>query len=242
MRILIADDHPVVRQGLRQMFADEADLTVVAEARNGQELLDLARRIAWDVAVVDYNMPGKTGLELLKELRRGYPTRPMLIMSMYSEDRYAIRALKAGAAGYLAKESRPGRAHPGRQEGGRGGPVYHDVARREAGAGAGGQAQDAAARGAFGSRVPDPVDDRLREGGPPDRTTAVPEPEHRQQLSHADPAKDEDEEQRRADAIRFRASVGGVIARWRLGVDVTSLFGSYLRASSRGPGANSRTL
>ena len=107
MRILIADDHPVVRQGLRQMFADEADLTVVAEARNGQELLDLARRIAWDVAVLDYNMPGKTGLELLKELRRGYPSRPTLIMSMYPEDRYAIRALKAGAAGYLAKESAP---------------------------------------------------------------------------------------------------------------------------------------
>ncbi len=107
IRILIADDHPVVRQGLRQMLAQETDLTVVAEARNGQELLDLSKRIAWDVAVLDYNMPGKSGLELLKELQHRYPGRPLLILSMYPEDRYAVRALKAGAAGYLTKESAP---------------------------------------------------------------------------------------------------------------------------------------
>jgi DNA-binding NarL/FixJ family response regulator len=107
MRILIADDHPVVRRGLRQMFAEEADLTVCAEARNGQELLDLAKRIAWDVAVLDYSMPGKTGLELLKQLQRRYPGRPILILSMYPEDMYAVRALKAGAAGYVTKESAP---------------------------------------------------------------------------------------------------------------------------------------
>src|SRR5688572_22941451 len=107
MKVLIADDHPIVRQGLRQMFAGETDLTVVGEARNGQELLDLAKRIAWDVAVLDYNMPGKTGLELVKELHQRYPARPVLILSMYPEDRYAMRALKAGAAGYLTKESAP---------------------------------------------------------------------------------------------------------------------------------------
>ncbi len=107
MRVLIADDHPVVRQGLRQMLAQEPDLTVVAEARNGQEALELSKRIAWDVAVLDYNMPGKTGLDLLKELHQRYPGRPVLILSMYPEDRYALRALKAGAAGYLTKESAP---------------------------------------------------------------------------------------------------------------------------------------
>ncbi len=107
MKILIADDHPVVRRGLRQMFAEEADLTICAEARNGPELLDLAKRIAWDVAVLDYNMPGKTGLELLKQLQRRYPGRPILLLSMYPEDMYAVRALKAGAAGYLTKESAP---------------------------------------------------------------------------------------------------------------------------------------
>jgi len=89
------------------MFAEETDLTVCAEARNGQELLDLAKRIAWDVAVLDYSMPGKPGLELLKQLQRRYPGRPILILSMYPEDMYAVRAFKAGAAGYLTKESAP---------------------------------------------------------------------------------------------------------------------------------------
>ena len=107
MKVIIADDHPVVRQGLRQMLAVEQDLQVVGEARNGQEVVDLSRRIPWEVAVLDYNMPGKNGLELIKELRQRYPGRAVLILSMYPEDRYAVRALKAGASGYLTKESAP---------------------------------------------------------------------------------------------------------------------------------------
>ena len=107
MKVIIADDHPVVRQGLRQMLAVEADLQVVGEARNGQEVVDLSRRVPWEVAVLDYNMPGKNGLELIKELRQRYPGRAVLILSMYPEDRYAVRALKAGASGYLTKESAP---------------------------------------------------------------------------------------------------------------------------------------
>ena len=107
MKVLIADDHPVVRQGLRQMLAVESDLTVVGEARNGQEVVELSRKVPWEVAVLDYNMPGKNGLELIKELRQRYPGRAVLILSMYPEDRYAVRALKAGAAGYLTKESAP---------------------------------------------------------------------------------------------------------------------------------------
>src|SRR3990170_4970350 len=107
MRVIIADDHPVVRQGLRQMLAVESDLTVVGEARNGQEVVELSRKVPWEVAVLDYNMPGKNGLELIKELRQRYPGRAVLVLSMYPEDRYAVRALKAGAAGYLTKESAP---------------------------------------------------------------------------------------------------------------------------------------
>ena len=107
MRVLIADDHPVVRHGLRQMLAQEADVTVVGEARDGQEVMDLSGQVAWDVAVVDYHMPGKNGLELVKELRQRYPGRSVLILSMYPEDTYAVRALKAGASGYLTKESAP---------------------------------------------------------------------------------------------------------------------------------------
>ncbi len=107
MKILIADDHPVVRQGLQQMLAAEADFSVVGEAKNCQEVIDLARRVPWDIAVLDYNMPGRSGLELLKDLRSRYPERPILILSVYPEDRFAVRALKAGAAGYVGKESAP---------------------------------------------------------------------------------------------------------------------------------------
>ncbi len=107
MKILIADDHPVVRQGLRQMLAAETDLTVVGEAKNGNEVVELSRRVAWDVAVLDYNMPGRSGLELVKDLRHRFPGRAVLILSMYPEDRYAVRALKAGAAGYVTKDSAP---------------------------------------------------------------------------------------------------------------------------------------
>ena len=107
MKILIADDHPLVRQGLRQVLDAQSDLAVVAEAKDGDEAVSLAGRVAWDVAVIDYNMPGKAGVELVKELRRRYPDRPVLVLSMYPEDRYALRLLKAGAAGYLNKESAP---------------------------------------------------------------------------------------------------------------------------------------
>ena len=107
MKILIADDHPLVRQGLRQVLEAHADLDVVAEAQDGDELIAQAGRVSWDVAVVDYNMPGKAGVELVKELRRRYPQRPVLVLSMYPEDRYALRLLRAGAAGYLNKESAP---------------------------------------------------------------------------------------------------------------------------------------
>jgi DNA-binding NarL/FixJ family response regulator len=105
IRVFIADDHPVVRQGLKQMLATEADLAVAGEASSSQETVELCGQVAWEVAVVDYNMPGKGGLELVKELRRRFPQRPVLVLSMYPEDQYALRVLKAGAAGYLTKES-----------------------------------------------------------------------------------------------------------------------------------------
>jgi DNA-binding NarL/FixJ family response regulator len=107
VRILIADDHPLVRQGLRQVLEAAEDLSVAGEAKDGHDAVALAARVAWDVAVVDYNMPGKGGVELVKELRRRFPERAVLVLSMYPEDRYALRLLRAGAAGYLNKESAP---------------------------------------------------------------------------------------------------------------------------------------
>ena len=105
LRVLIADDHPVVRQGLKQMLSTEAHLAIAGEASTGEETVELCAQEAWEVAVVDYNMPGKGGVELVKELRRRFPQRPVLVLSMYPEDQYAMRVLKAGAAGYLTKES-----------------------------------------------------------------------------------------------------------------------------------------
>ncbi|MGQ0522197.1 MAG: response regulator, partial [Betaproteobacteria bacterium] len=104
MKVLIADDHPVVRHGLRQILASDSGVDVVGEAKNGTETLDLARKVEWDVAIVDYSMPGRSGLDLLKELKREFPQRPVLILSMYPEELHATRVLKAGGAGYINKE------------------------------------------------------------------------------------------------------------------------------------------
>ena len=105
VRVLIADDHPVVRDGLKTMLASDPEVTVVGEARDGDEALKLMHDVEWDVAVLDYSMPGKGGVDLLSAVKHDYPDRPVLILSIYPEDPHGMRALKAGAAGYITKES-----------------------------------------------------------------------------------------------------------------------------------------
>lgn len=105
MRILIADDHPIVRHGLRQILTDAYDVSTVGEAASETDVLGLLRAQPWDVLVLDLAMPGRGGLDTLKLVRAEWPRLPILILSMYSEDQYAIRALRAGADGYLNKES-----------------------------------------------------------------------------------------------------------------------------------------
>ena len=105
MRILIADDHPVVRRGLRDIVAAEQDMSVVGEARNGDEALEMARKLDWDVAVLDYSMPGCSGADLVREVKRHYPERPVLVLSILPEDVHAGQVLKAGGAGYINKAS-----------------------------------------------------------------------------------------------------------------------------------------
>jgi len=107
IRILIADDHPIVRAGFKQVLSETPDLVVADEAGNGQEVLEHLKKKKYDVVLLDISMPGKNGLEILKELKTDYPKLPILILSIYPEEQYAIRALKAGAAGYLTKESAP---------------------------------------------------------------------------------------------------------------------------------------
>ncbi|HMB92074.1 MAG TPA: response regulator transcription factor [Rhodothermales bacterium] len=104
-KVLIADDHAVVRRGLAQIISETMDLKVSGEAADGNEVLDLVREDAFDVVVMDLNMPGRSGLDTLKQLQVEYPKLPVLVLSMHAEDQYAVRMLRAGAAGYLTKES-----------------------------------------------------------------------------------------------------------------------------------------
>jgi DNA-binding NarL/FixJ family response regulator len=107
IRILIADDHVVVRKGLRQILEEASDIVVGGEAGNGREVMEKIRAGGWDALVLDITMPGQTGLEVLKEVRQVAPRLPVLVLSMHSQEQYAARVLKAGASGYLPKESAP---------------------------------------------------------------------------------------------------------------------------------------
>jgi DNA-binding NarL/FixJ family response regulator len=107
IKILIADDHPMFREGLKHILAEYPDLVVTDEANNGQEVLDKIWKNNYDMVLLDITMPGMTGLEALKQLKNDKPKLPVLILSMHPEEQYAIRVLRAGASGYLTKESAP---------------------------------------------------------------------------------------------------------------------------------------
>ncbi|MEE9449808.1 MAG: response regulator transcription factor [Ignavibacteriaceae bacterium] len=107
IKILIADDHAIVREGLKQIVAEEKDMLVAGEAGNTNEMFDILKKEDFAIIILDISMPGRSGLEALKFLRKNYPEVPTLILSMFSEEQYGLRALKAGAAGYLKKVSAP---------------------------------------------------------------------------------------------------------------------------------------
>jgi len=104
-RVLIADDHEVVRRGLRQILDDQFDPLEVGEATNARETLEEVRRQHWDIVLLDINMPGRSGLEVLEELKQLAPGLPVLVLSAFPEEDYAVRSLKLGAAGFLSKQS-----------------------------------------------------------------------------------------------------------------------------------------
>lgn len=107
IRILIADDHTIVREGLKQILAETTDMVVADEASNGQEVVAKIEKNEYDVVLLDISMPGRSGIEVLKQIKTEQPRISVLILSMYSEEQYALRALKAGASGYMTKESAP---------------------------------------------------------------------------------------------------------------------------------------
>jgi two-component system, NarL family, invasion response regulator UvrY len=107
LNILLADDHAIVRSGLKHMLEDLSDVGLVGEAENGGEALLRVRREEWDVVVLDLSMPGQNAMDVLRLMKTERPELPVLILSMFPEDQYALRALKAGASGYLTKASAP---------------------------------------------------------------------------------------------------------------------------------------
>jgi len=107
IKIFIVDDHAVVREGLKQILSQSPDMAVVGEASNGQEAIDKISRNNFSLIILDIAMPGKSGLEVLREIKSQRPELPVLILSTYPEEQYAVRVLKAGASGYLSKESAP---------------------------------------------------------------------------------------------------------------------------------------
>lgn len=107
IRLLIGDDHAVVRKGMKQILAETKDIVVADEAGNGREVLEKVRKSDFDMVLLDISMPGRDGLEILKELKSLKPKLPVLMLSMYPEEQYAVRSLRSGASGYLTKDSAP---------------------------------------------------------------------------------------------------------------------------------------
>ncbi|MBI4412633.1 MAG: response regulator transcription factor [Deltaproteobacteria bacterium] len=107
MKVLIVDDHAVVREGLKQILADDPEIGTVGEAGDARQMKDNIRNEKWDVVVLDITLPGQSGLEALKDLKQAHPELPVLVLSMHPENQFAVRVLKAGADGYINKETAP---------------------------------------------------------------------------------------------------------------------------------------
>ncbi len=107
IKILIADDHAIVRKGLKQIISETTDMLVAAEADSGADALQMASENNYDVILLDITMPGRNGLDVLRQLKRNNPKLPVLMLSVHPEEQYAVRSLRAGASGYLTKESAP---------------------------------------------------------------------------------------------------------------------------------------
>ena len=107
IRVLVADDHPIIRKGLRQMLSEAHDISVVGEAANGAEVFDELSRKTYDVVLLDISMPGRGGMDILRTIKNQNPRMPVLMLSIHPENQYAVRAIKTGASGYLTKDCEP---------------------------------------------------------------------------------------------------------------------------------------
>jgi DNA-binding NarL/FixJ family response regulator len=107
IKILIVDDHAVVRQGLRKILSEQPDMAVIDEAGSAEQLMEIVGTKKWDILIMDISMPGKSGLDVLKQLHQEQPRLPILFLSMLPEEQFAVRVLQAGASGYMTKETAP---------------------------------------------------------------------------------------------------------------------------------------
>ncbi len=192
LKTIVVDDHAIVRRGIVQILSEHAGIDLVGEAGDYGQLRTLLRRVGEiDLLVMDVNLPGKDGIDILKTLLAEMPRLKVLVVSMYPEEQYAVRAFRAGAAGYLNKAGAPGKAARGGRTDHRRAQVRHAGDRPGAGrepARAGG---GPAARTAVGPRIPDAQADRHRAPAVRHRRGTGPEPEDRQRLSRTHPGQDE---------------------------------------------------
>ena len=107
-RVLVADDHAIVREGIKRILEGQEGVEIAGEATNGHEVLERVRAGGFDILLLDLSMPGKSGIELIKQVKDESPKLRVLVLTMHEEDQYAVRAIRAGASGYLTKESAPG--------------------------------------------------------------------------------------------------------------------------------------
>jgi DNA-binding NarL/FixJ family response regulator len=107
LKILIADDHALIRKGLKQILDDSPDMRVTGEAETGMQAIQMAQENEYDMVLLDISLPDKNGIDVLKQIKSNCPNTPVLMLSMHAEDQYAVRSMKAGASGYLNKQSAP---------------------------------------------------------------------------------------------------------------------------------------
>ena len=202
IRIIIADDHAIVRAGLKQFLAGEKDMVVTGEAADGMETLACVRKAECDVVLLDISMPGKNGIDTLRQLKRSRPDLPVLILSAYSEEQFAVSLLRAGANGYISKETASEQLVAAIRT------VISGRKIRKPWCGAGTRQRlvqrfrQAAACDFVQARVSDFLSTRLGRKRLQDRGGVIPQREDREYVSGANSGKDADEQQFQSHLLR----------------------------------------
>ncbi len=202
LNLLLVDDHAIVRQGIRQLLLDRRVADEVAEAESGAEALAAADKGSFDVILLDISLPDINGVEVLKRLKRKLPSTPVLMFSMYREDQYAVRALKAGAAGYLSKTVNAAQMIAAIQQVAAGRKYVSPALAEALAEYVLVRERAAAAREAVRPRIPDALHARLGQAAHRHREHALAVGEDGERLPHAPAREDEAVEQRRADLLR----------------------------------------